>query len=447
MPTVAFHNLGCKVNGYETDIMIQEMKRAGYTLVPFEEEADVYVVNTCSVTNVADRKSRQMLHRGKKINPDAIVVGVGCYVQMWKEQTDADPAVDIVIGNNKKKEIASIIEEYRKRRRETGTKEENREAACSVMEDADVWRYEDGELDAVSGHTRAYVKIQDGCNQFCSYCIIPYARGRIRSRRLSEIEKEITSLAETGCKEVVLTGIHLSSYGKDWKEETITLLDAVRLVNRIDGIERIRLGSLEPGIITESFAEALASMEKVCPHFHLSLQSGSDTVLKRMNRHYNTNQYYEKCGILRNYYDNPALTTDVIAGFPGETEEEHRETLAFLKKAAFAEMHIFKYSMRKGTKAAAMGNQVKEEIKARRSGELLSLDAELRRRYEQTFLGTEQPVLFEERILIGDNEFQVGHTMNYLKVAVKSREKLENQIRPVILAGWQKEELLMGNLK
>lgn len=447
MPTVAFHNLGCKVNGYETDIMIQEMKRAGYTLVPFEETADVYVVNTCSVTNVADRKSRQMLHRGKKINPDAIVVGVGCYVQMWKEQTDMDPAVDIVIGNNKKKEIASIIEEYRKKHRETGGKDEGRELVCSVMEDADIWKYEDGELDAVSNHTRAYVKIQDGCNQFCAYCIIPYARGRIRSRRLPEIEKEIRALAEAGCREVVLTGIHLSSYGKDWQGENITLLDAISLVNGIDGIERIRLGSLEPGIITEAFAAALSSMKKVCPHFHLSLQSGSDTVLKRMNRHYNTGQYYEKCEILRKYYDNPALTTDVIAGFPGETEEEHRETLAFLRKAAFAEMHIFKYSVRKGTRAAAMKNQVKEEIKARRSGELLALNAELRKRYGQTFIGTEQPVLFEEQISAADGEFGVGHTMNYLKIAVKSEEKLENQIRTVILTGWQTEDLLAGNLK
>lgn len=447
MPTVAFHNLGCKVNGYETDIMIQEMKRAGYTLVPFEEKADVYVVNTCSVTNIADRKSRQMLHRGKKINPDAIVVGVGCYVQMWKEQADMDPAVDIVIGNNKKKEIVSIIETYRRNREEPGAGNENCGAVPSVMEETDIWKYEDGELDAISGHTRAYVKIQDGCNQFCSYCIIPYARGRIRSRRLSEIEKEITALAAAGCREVVLTGIHLSSYGKDWKNETITLLDAIRLVNGIDGIERIRLGSLEPGIITESFARELASMKKVCPHFHLSLQSGSDSVLKRMNRHYNTDQYYEKCEILRKYYDSPALTTDVIAGFPGETEEEHRETLSFLKKVAFAEMHIFKYSMRKGTKAAAMENQVREEVKMRRSGELLALNAELRKCYGQAFLGTEQPVLFEEQISTEDGEFQVGHTMNYLKIAVKSRDRLENQIHRVLITGWENGQLLTGNLK
>lgn len=441
MPTIAFHNLGCKVNGYETDYLIEVMSDAGYEIVSFEDFADVYVVNTCSVTNMADRKSRQMLHRGKKHNPDAVVVGLGCYVQMWQEQTSEDTGIDLVIGNNRKKELPQILEQYL-----AIPKEERKQMV--VMEGETNWSYEDTEITRVSEHTRAYVKIQDGCNQFCSYCIIPYARGRIRSRALEDLEKEIHALAANGYKEVVLTGIHLSSYGKDWKDRNVTLLDAIRRVHQVEGIERIRLGSLEPGIITDDFAKALSELTKVCPHFHLSLQSGCDTVLKRMNRRYNTEEYYDKCEILRKYFENPAFTTDIIAGFPGETKEEHEATKEFLAKVGFSEMHVFKYSMRKGTKAASMKDQVPEQIKTERSNELIALEESLRYSYQACHLGKRMPLLLEETIDVNGKTYWIGHTPNYLKVAIEpTSDMCSNQIYDIVLTKIDDNHMIFGEIQ
>ena len=315
MKKAALHNLGCKVNAYETEAMQQRLKENGYTIVPFTEEADVYIINTCTVTNIADRKSRQMLHRAKKRNPNAIVIAAGCYVQTAKEACEADKSIDIIIGNNRKKDIIQILEEYQAKRKETDT----------IIDINHTTEYEDMPVTQMENHTRAYIKIQDGCNQFCTYCVIPYARGRVRSRDAKSIKQEVQELASTGFKEIVLTGIHLSSYGID-KEETCTLLSLIEQLHRISGVERIRLGSLEPKIITEDFVKKISTLSKVCPHFHLSLQSGSNTVLKRMNRRYTSEEYEKGCQILRKYYKNPAITTDIIVGFPGETEEEFKQT-------------------------------------------------------------------------------------------------------------------------
>lgn len=414
----ALHNLGCKVNAYETEAMQQMLVRAGYEIVPFQEYADVYVINTCSVTNIADRKSRQMLHKAKKENPDSIVVAAGCYVQTSKEQAQADEAIDILIGNNRKHELVELLERCFAEREQT---QEKPESVPDINRREET--YEELHLEQTAEHTRAFLKVQDGCNQFCSYCIIPYARGRIRSRQTAEVVREVQALAQNGCHEVVLTGIHLSSYGLDHGED---LLGLIRAVHEVEGIYRIRLGSLEPNIITEEFAGALAELPKVCPHFHLSLQSGCDATLKRMNRRYDTKGYAEKCAILRKHYEHPAITTDVIVGFPGETWEEFEETKAFLEKIHFYEMHIFKYSKREGTKAAVMEHQVPEEIKAERSGILLALEKEMSKEYRDYYIGQETEALLEEEFLFEGKRYFTGYTKEYVKVAFRTEENLEN---------------------
>lgn len=404
---VAFHTLGCKVNTYETDAMEQMLLSHGYEIVSFENQADIYIINTCSVTNMADRKSRQMLHKAKKKNPNAVVVAAGCYVQAAPKEVLADAGVDLVIGNNRKQDLVQILEDYFKEHREEAVIDINKEQ-----------EYEELELDFVSDHTRAYIKVQDGCNQFCSYCIIPYTRGRVRSRAKQDVISEIKRIAKNGTKEVVLTGIHLSSYGKDLKDGT-DLLDLIKAVQEVNGIQRIRLGSLEPRIITLEFAQELRKLDKFCPHFHLSLQSGCEATLKRMNRHYTPEEYYEKCELLREVFEHPAITTDVIAGFPGETEEEFEETYKFLEKVNFYEMHVFKYSKRKGTRAAEMENQVPEPIKTKRSNILLELTRECSKRYRSFWIGREVNVLLEEKIVLDGEVYTVGHTKEYVKAAVK----------------------------
>lgn len=414
----ALHNLGCKVNAYETEAMQEMLENAGYEIVPFQEGADVYVINTCTVTNIADRKSRQMLHRARKMNPDAVVVAAGCYVQAQDGKT-VDPCIDIVLGNNHKKDLVRILEEYWVN--ESGIK------AYEVEDIGSTREYESLHLSRTGEHTRAYIKVQDGCNQFCTYCIIPYARGRVRSRTVQDVLDEVKTLAENGYHEVVLTGIHLSSYGIDFDGER-HLADLIREVNKTEGIMRIRLGSLEPGIITEEFASELSRMPKICPHFHLSLQSGCDATLKRMNRRYTSSEYAEKCRILRKYFQDPALTTDVIVGFPGETEEEFEQSCSFIDSIDFYETHIFKYSRRQGTRAADMDNQVSEQIKAQRSSRLLELDEKKRMAYEKRFIGKEVEVLVEEQAIINGKEMQTGHTKEYMKIALDRKENLVNCI-------------------
>lgn len=417
MKKAALHNLGCKVNAYETEAMQQLLEENGYEIVPFKEGADVYVINTCTVTNMADRKSRQMLHRAKKMNPDAVVVAAGCYVQAKEAAGEIDESIDIVIGNNKKKELIQILNAFY---------EEKQGASKAVIDINHTHEYEEMHLNKTAEHTRAYIKVQDGCNQFCTYCIIPFARGRVRSRAKEDVVQEVTELAKNGYQEVVLTGIHLSSYGVDLEGET--LLSLILAVNEIEGIKRIRLGSLEPRIITEEFVQTISRLEKMCPHFHLSLQSGCDETLRRMNRRYTSEEYYEKCMLLRKYFKNPALTTDVIVGFPGETEEEFAKSKAFIDKVDFYETHIFKYSKREGTKAAVMENQIPEQKKTERSNELLDLDREKRAKYEEQFIGTKVEVLMEEQIEIDGENCQVGHTKEYVKVALKTEENLQNRL-------------------
>ena len=411
MKKAALHNLGCKVNAYETEAMQEMLEQAGYEIVPFREGADIYIINTCTVTNIADRKSRQMLHRARKMNPDAIVVAAGCYAQAQAEKQEVDPCIDIVLGNNRKKDLIAVLEEYQQKKAEGECLEE-------VEDISRTKDYEPLSLTKPGDHTRAYIKVQDGCNQFCTYCIIPYARGRVRSREVEDVIREVRALAENGYREVVLTGIHLSSYGIDFDGER-HLLELIRAVHEVEVIRRIRLGSLEPGIITEEFAEALAALPKMCPHFHLSLQSGCDATLKRMNRRYTSGEYYEKCRILRKYFDRPALTTDVIVGFPGETEEEFRQSMEFVDKVDFYETHIFKYSRREGTKAAVMENQVSEQVKAQRSALMISLGEKKRRAYEESFVGSEVEVLVEEPDVIDGRKVQTGHTKEYIKVALE----------------------------
>ncbi len=418
---VAYHNLGCKVNSYELDVMKQLLEEKGYETVAFDQKADLYVINTCTVTNIADRKSRQMLHRAKKLNPDALVIAVGCYVETDRDKVLADGAIDLAIGNNKKGQIAEILERFL----EGGQEEGDKLLGGETMEDlADRPQYEDMQL-TDPGHTRAYIKIQDGCNQFCSYCIIPFARGRIRSRDREEILKEIRTLSQKGIREVVLTGIHVSSYGLEWGVEGPVRFDPVKSgralydllarIQEIPGIERIRLSSLEPRIMTEEFVQKIAGLSKLCPHFHLSLQSGCDATLKRMNRHYTAAEYRENVERLRRYMDRPAITTDVIVGFPGETEEEFSQTLAFLKEIDFYEIHVFKYSVRKGTIAAKMKNQVPEPVKAKRSDVLLKLTAAQAGHFREGFLGQEEEILLEERTELGGRTCWSGHTMRYVQ--------------------------------
>ncbi len=418
MRKAALHNLGCKVNSYETEAMQQLLENAGYEIVPFAEGADVYIINTCSVTNIADRKSRQMLHRAKKMNPGAVVVAAGCYVQAAGEELKKDEAVDLVIGNNKKTELVSILEDYFAQNKVT-----EEETVIDISHTAE---YENLSISRPGDHTRAFVKVQDGCNQFCSYCIIPFTRGRVRSRKPQEVVEEIRRLAALGYEEAVLTGIHLSSYGMDFPEqERIGLLDLIIKVHEIPQIRRIRLGSLEPRIITEEFAGTLAGLEKICPHFHLSLQSGCDATLKRMNRRYTTEEYLKGCELLRSAFKNPVITTDIIVGFPGETKEEFETTREYLKKLQFYEMHVFKYSVRNGTRAADMPDQIPESVKAERSSELLTLEQEMSLYYRKSHLGSQTEVLMEEEYETEGKRYIIGHTKEYMKAAVPFEEGIK----------------------
>lgn len=432
MKKAALHNLGCKVNAYETEAMQHLLEEVGYEIVPFTQKADVYVINTCSVTNMADRKSRQMLHKAKKNNPDSIVVAAGCYVQTSEKEVLNDLSVDIVIGNDRKHDLVRLLEEY------------SLDSVNDTVYDINDGKHDFEELfiDQTKEHTRAFIKVQDGCNQFCSYCIIPYARGRVRSRRFENVIAEVERLAANGFKEVVLTGIHLSSYGVDFEEAT-GLLELIQAVNAVKGIERIRLGSLEPKIVTEHFASELSKLDKICPHFHLSLQSGCDATLKRMNRKYTTKEYERGCELLRKYFVHPAITTDVIVGFPGETEEEFEQTKAYLEHIHFYEMHIFKYSKRKGTRAAVMPDQIDEQVKAARSEKLIALGHDMSKEFRKFYIGKNEEVLFEEKAVIGDKEYFVGYTKEYVKVAKKTDENLENQIVSGRISGMLTDEILL----
>ena len=448
MPKAALHNLGCKVNAYETEAMQQQLEERGYEIVPFDQKADVYIINTCSVTNIADRKSRQMLHRAKKLNPEAVVVAAGCYVQVASDALKEDDSVDIIVGNNNKARLADILEEYMRDRQ--GNEE------GYVLDIARAQEYEELHVSRLGEHTRAFIKVQDGCNQFCSYCIIPYARGRVRSRKPEDVEAEVKGLVARGYREVVLTGIHLSSYGTEHMEgspvkggdwDSGPLWDLIERIHRVEGLERIRLGSLEPRIITREFAEKLAGLPEFCPHFHLSLQSGCDATLKRMNRHYTTEDYLRRCGILREIFDHPAITTDVIAGFPGETEEEFEETRRFLETVRFYEMHVFKYSKRQGTRAAVMEDQVPEQVKARRSDVLLELEKTMSREYRERFAGSRVSVLFEEAAEIGGKWYMMGHTPQYVKAALPledgmNREEFGGRIMELFASGLLSDEIL-----
>lgn len=429
---VALHNLGCKVNAYEIEAMQQLLEEAGYEIVPFEPGADIYVINTCTVTNIADRKSRQMLHKAKKMNPEAIVVATGCYVQTGGEKLEKDEAIDLVLGNNQKINIVEALAEYAENKPGHGS---------HVIKINQTKEYEDLSIDHTAEHVRAYIKVQDGCNQFCTYCIIPYTRGRVRSRRLSDIVAEAGRLAENGYQEVVLTGIHLDSYGTDLEEHE-NLLTVIQEIAKIDGIKRIRLGSLEPRIMTEEFVAGLAAEEKLCPHFHLSLQSGCDATLKRMNRRYSAEEFRQCCERLRRHFDDPALTTDVIVGFPGETEEEFTATVEFLKDICFYETHVFKYSRRKGTKADRMPDQIPEQIKNQRSDVLLALTEKNSGEYRKKLLGRTVKVLLEEESTIGGTTYLAGHTREYVKVAVAPETAAAGEIIDVKVTGLLKDMVL-----
>ncbi|WFR55093.1 tRNA (N(6)-L-threonylcarbamoyladenosine(37)-C(2))-methylthiotransferase MtaB [Anaerocolumna sp. AGMB13025] len=476
--TVAFLTLGCKVNSYETEAMQKIFEDAGFLVVDFTKPSDVYVVNTCTVTNIADRKSRQMLHKARKMNTAAVVVAVGCYVQTAGEVLEQDDAVDIVIGNNKKKDIIRILNEYYEARSKGNINREeyqemdpevsnspvlnahpitleevkadnfldhNTIGKGNIIDISTETEYEELNIESVAEKTRAYIKIQDGCNQFCSYCIIPYARGRVRSRAEASILSEVSKLVQKGYKEIVLTGIHLSSYGVDFdkkESEKHHLLELIMKLSVTEGLERIRLGSLEPRIITEEFAQTLSGNTKLCPHFHLSLQSGCNETLKRMNRKYSAEEYYEKCNLLRKYFVNPAITTDVIVGFPGETNEEFEETKRFLRKISFAQMHIFKYSVRKGTRAEHMPDQVREEIKNVRSNTLIELEETMETEYKSAFLDKAENILIEETMVIDGQAYQIGHNERYLKLAVKSDKDLNNRIIKGKVTGFLNKEMM-----
>ena len=437
MRKAALHNLGCKVNSYETEAMTQLLKKAGYEIVSFQDQADVYIINTCSVTNMADRKSRQMLHKAKKQNPNAVVVATGCYVQTAIEKVAQDLSIDLVVGNNRKKDIVEILNEYYAEK-EAG--EQVKEEYVIDINHTD--EYEDLEISTVTEHTRAHLKIQDGCNNFCSYCIIPYARGRIRSRTMESIKAELERLSASGFKEIVLTGINLSCYDDNGKK----LIDVIEMADNVNGIERIRLGSLDPEVVTEDFVERLGKVKKICPHFHFSLQSGCDKTLKAMNRHYTSDEYYEKCQLIRKYIDNPAFTTDVIVGFPGETEEDYISSREFVKKVKFAELHVFKYSKRDGTVAAKMPNQIDEKIKTLRSEDLIKTGEELTKEFRQAKIGQDTTVLFEEKILLDNKEYWVGHTVDYIKIAVPEKENLEGQIRKVNVKDFLTNEIMLATM-
>ena len=436
---VALHNLGCKVNAYEIEAMQQLLEEAGYEIVPFEPGADIYVINTCTVTNIADRKSRQMLHKAKKMNSEAIVVATGCYVQTGGDKLEKDEAIDLVLGNNQKINIVEALAEYAENKPGHGS---------HVIKINQTKEYEDLSIDHTAEHVRAYIKVQDGCNQFCTYCIIPYARGRVRSRNIESVLKEVHSLAEKGYKEVVLTGIHLSSYGVDFPEEKKeTLLSLIRAVHEIEGIQRIRLGSLEPGIVTREFAEGIAALPKVCPHFHLSLQSGCDETLERMNRRYRSGEYRERCELLREVYGNPALTTDVIVGFPQESKEEFQKSYDFVDGIHFYETHIFKYSRRQGTKAAAMDGQLTEAEKARRSEKMIEMHHRHASDYEKSMIGKELEVLIEEEYTNDGRTWYLGHSREYIKTAVpKSENYGVNDIIRVKAERFLEEHIMTGEV-
>ena len=444
MKNVALHNLGCKVNSYEIEVMQENLEKNGYKIVPFAPGADIYIINTCTVTNIADRKSRQMLHKAKKMNPQAVVVAVGCYVQTGTDNVKKDDCIDLAVGNNRKKDIVAILEEFLKQKEENKADKTLHETTIPDINDGKQ-EYEEMTLTHAGEHTRAYIKIQDGCNQFCSYCIIPYARGRVRSRREEDILNEVKGLVAAGYQEVVVTGIHLSSYGLDFINKDSGdylqgvdirtqaynkgyLLDILEKINQIDGLERIRIGSLEPRIITENFALRLKQLDKLCPHFHLSLQSGCDETLKRMNRHYTAQEFKEKVEILRRVFEQPAITTDVIVGFPGETQEEFDATYQFLEEICFYEMHVFKYSKRQGTVAAARKDQVDDGAKTQRSNLLLEMEQKQSLRYRESYLGKRMEALIEEEKTICGKKYQVGYTKTYVKVAIEAKEDFSNQM-------------------
>ena len=423
MRTIAFHNLGCKVNSYETDAMAQKCVEKGYKIVDFEQKADIYVVNTCSVTNIADRKSRQMLHKAKKQNPDSVVVAVGCFVQANPEEVAKDEAIDLIVGNNKKKDLFEIVEEY------LNQKSVSKDLEGTTVTDIHHCDYEELKINKSEEHSRVFVKIQDGCDRYCTYCIIPYVRGNLRSRKPEDVVSEIKEIAANGYREVVITGIHLSSYGKDFLKDGKPSLDysgnadylikLLKDINEIEGIDRIRIGSFEPMILSEDFVSKLSKITKLCPHFHISLQSGCDSVLKRMNRHYDTKKFYEKTVLLREYFPGCALTTDVIVGFPGETEEEFNTTYDYLTKIKFFETHIFPYSRRKGTIADKMSGQLTMNEKKERVTKLLELDDKLSREYRESKLGETDNIIVEEIKTINGENYYVGHTPEYVMVALK----------------------------
>ena len=412
----ALHNLGCKVNAYETEAMQQILEEAGYEIVPFSEYADVYVINTCSVTNMADRKSRQMLHRAKKQNPDAIVVGAGCYVQTKEAQALVDESIDIVIGNNKKHELVPLLREY---------EASHRKMACVADINHEKQAYEELSLSRTAEHTRAFIKVQDGCNQFCSYCIIPYARGRVRSKPLEDLKAELAGLGANGYKEVVLTGINLSAYGQEFG---LHLCDAIEAACATPGIERVRLGSLEPEQLSEDVIRRMAKQKKLCPQFHLSLQSGCDATLKRMNRHYTADEYRTIVRNLRAAFENAAITTDIMVGFAGETDEEFAKSLAFAEEIAFAKVHVFAYSRRPGTRAYDMGDQLTNAVKEARSHEMIRVTTATQQAFFKAQIGRTEEVLFEREIQKGVWE---GYSMNYTPVAVASGTSLAGEIRAV----------------
>ena len=437
MHKVAFHNLGCKVNAYEMELMQQKFRDSGFVIVPFSEKADIYIVNTCTVTNIADRKSRQMLHRAKALNPGSVVVAAGCYVETDRDGAVSDESIDLVIGNKEKADIVDIVNAFL----ESGSAGEA--PACSAASDI---------LTTLTEHTRAYIKIQDGCDQYCSYCIIPYSRGHVMSRPEDETLREICSLAEAGCREFVITGIHLSSYGLD-RHYNIAARDGncynsalsgiIKRIDEIEGVERIRLGSLEPQIITADFLSETAGLKSFCPHFHISLQSGSDTVLKRMNRRYTADEYYEKVRLIREYFEHPAITTDVIVGFPGETDEEFDETRRFLGKVDFYETHIFAYSRRKGTVADRMPGQLTRKEKNERSRILMLDSAERARRFREFYIGRQDEILVEEPVVIGGKQYQTGYNREYVRYVYRADGDLTGSLVNGRTTGFADDEALM----
>ncbi len=453
MKKIAFHNLGCKVNSYEMDYVQQILREKGYNIVPFEEKADIYIINTCTVTNIADRKSRQMLHRARALNPQAVVVAMGCYVQTGQEEALRDEGIDLAVGNNRKKDIVRILEEYLRAREDEQA--DKTLGGSTIIDIGCTHEYEEMQLRETAEHTRAYVKIQDGCNQFCSYCIIPYARGRVRSRRREDVLEEIRSMAAAGYREVVLTGIHISSYGIDLADGSENfrgdyrgqsrLIELVEEIQRQPDLDRIRLGSLEPRIVTEDFAARLAACDKVCPHFHLSLQSGCDSVLKRMNRRYTSGEYFQSVEFLRKFFNHPAITTDVIVGFPGETEEEFEECRRFLERVGFYEMHIFKYSRRKGTAADRMAGQLTDAEKTRRGNLLQQLEREQSKAFRGRYIGQSVEVLFEEVKELAAGPCRIGHTADYIRVALPGKTDLRGRLERVSIKGFLTDEILLAD--